>query len=79
MNTTFKVGALYYIKFLDHSVGLKESMVISAVGWCIKNEKDYAVFTSWEVESDDQEIIDNNHEPFTIIKSCIKKKRKLTV
>jgi len=49
--------------------------MIEVVGWCIKDSKDHAVFTSWQVISDDKRLVDDNHEPFTIIKSCVKKKR----
>lgn len=75
---TFKKDKLYYIKFLDHSVGLKDAMIIEAVGWCVKDDPKYVVFTSWKVLSDDQDVVDNNHEPFSIIKSCIKKKKQLS-
>lgn len=75
----FKEGQLYYIKFYDHSVGLKDAMTIEAVGWAIKDESKYVVFTSWKVLSDDTDITDNNHEPFSIIKSCIRKKRMIRI
>lgn len=74
---TFKKDKLYYIKFLDHSVGIKDAMVIEAVGWVVKDASNYVVFTSWKVLSDDTDVVDNNHEPFSIIKSCIKKKKIL--
>ena len=79
MKTKFKIGRLYYIKFLDHSVGMKDKMFVEAVGWCIKDGSDYAVFTSWQVEHKDRSIVDDNHEPFSIIKACVKKKRLLSV
>lgn len=77
MKTKFQVGKLYYIKFNDHSTGIKDMMTIEAVGWCIKDAPKYAVFTAWQVLHDDREIVDNNHEPFSLIKSCVLKKRKL--
>jgi len=77
MKTKFKVGSAYTIRFLDHSVGMKEAMVIDVVGWCIKDEPKYAVFTSWKIDHEDESIVEHNHEPFSIIKSCIQKKRLL--
>lgn len=79
MKTKFKVGSLYYIKFLDHSVGIKDKMTIEVVGWCIEDDKEHAVFTAWQVLHDDKKIVDDNHEPFSLIKACIKKKRVLNV
>lgn len=75
MKTNFKVGRAYYIKFLDHSVGIKGKIIVETLGWCIQDEKDHAVFTAWQVISDDKSVVDNNHEPFSVIKSCIKQKR----
>ena len=77
MKIKFQVGRLYQIRFLDHSVGLKKAMEIEAVGWCIKDEGKYAVFTSWQVDDDDTSVVEDNHEPFSIIKSCVVKKRVL--
>ena len=75
MKTNFVVGRAYWIKFLDHSVGIKGKMEIETLGWCIENHKDYAVFSAWVVDSDDKKVVDDNHEPFSVIKSCIKQKR----
>lgn len=75
----FQKDKLYYLKFKDHSAGIKNIMIIEAVGWVVKDEKDYVVFTSWLVNNDDKEIVDNNHEPFSIVKSCIIKKRLLKI
>lgn len=74
----FKVGSLYYIKFLDHSVGIKGKIVVEAVGWCIEDDKDHAVFTSWQLIHEDKATVDANHEPFSVIKSCVKKKRVIS-
>jgi len=73
----FKVGRPYYLKFEDHSVGIKGMMTIEAIGWCIENHSKYAIFTSWQVISEDKSVVDSNHEPFSIVKSCIIKKRVL--
>lgn len=73
----FKIGDCYRVLFLDHSVGMKDMMTIEVVGWCIADNKDNVVFTSWMVQSDDEEVVSENHEPFSIIKSCIKRKRKI--
>jgi hypothetical protein len=77
MKTNFKEGRLYHITFLDHSVGIKDKMIVEAVGWCVEDGDDYAVFTSWQVIHDDKEMVNDNHEPFAVIKSCVKRKRIL--
>ena len=79
MRTKFVVGRLYYIKMLDHSVGMKDKMTVELVGWCLEDHKDYAVFTSWQVIHDDQKLVDDNHEPFSVIKSCVRRKKVLSV
>lgn len=78
MKTKFKVGRAYHIKFLDHSVGIKGKILVETLGWCIEDHDDHAVFTAWQVISDDKAVVNDNHEPFSIIKSCIKSKKLLT-
>lgn len=73
----FKEGKLYYIRFEDHAFGIKKVMMIEAVGWCIKESDTFAVFSPWVVDDLDKEVVDDNHEPFTVVKSCIKRKRLL--
>lgn len=75
---TFKVGSLYKIRFLDHSVGSTDKMTIEAVGWCISDNNDHVVLTSWIVDTEDKQIKKDNIEPCSIIKRCILRKRKLT-
>lgn len=77
MKHNFKPGKAYAVKFLDHCVGIKGSMTIIAIGFCVENTEKHAVFTSWEIESDDEKLKDDNREYFTIIKSCIIKKKLL--
>lgn len=79
MKGKFKVGRAYYVRFDDHCVGIKGKMTIEAIGWCIEDHKDHAIFTSWQVISEDKGIVDNNHEPFTILKNVIKKKRLIAI
>ena len=78
MNKRFSEDVLYYIEFYDHAYGINEAITVKVVGWCIKDTKEYAVFSSWKVISNDKDIVDNNHEPFTIVKSCIRRKKKLS-
>lgn len=73
----FEVGCLYKIRFEDHAVGIKKVMTCEAVGWIIEDTPRYLILTSWQViDEADEEIVKNNHEPTTILKSCILKKRK---
>ena len=73
----FKIGELYYLEFLDHSVGLKGEMEIQAVGWVVKETSKCLILTSWRVIHDDKSIVDGNYEIFSVVKSCIKRKKKL--
>lgn len=79
MRTKFKLHKLYYVKFKDHAFGINKVCVINAVGWVTEDDPDYVVLTPWLVESDDYDVVKNNQEPFTIIKSCIIKKRVIDV
>lgn len=75
MKTKFKIGRAYKIKFLDHTHGVKKTALVETLGWCLEDHKDYVVFTAWRLDDADQSFVDNNHEPFTVVKSCIKNKR----
>ena len=79
MRTKFSVGKPYYLEFQDHAFGINKVMIIKAVGWCTEDDKNYAVFTPWLVDSDDYDIVKNNQEPFVVVKSCILKKRVINV
>ena len=73
----FQLGKLYKVTFYDHSIGMQEKMICQIVGWCIKDEPDHAVFTSWVVVTKDEEIKKDNVEPVSILKAVIKSIRKI--
>lgn len=76
MAKKFKKGELYKVRFKDHCVGSKEVMVCEVVGWLVKQDRDSIVLSSWVVITEDQQVFNDNHEPTTILKSCIIRKRK---
>lgn len=71
----YRLEKMYHIKFWDHCIGIKEAMECEVVGWCIKNTDKYVVLTHWKVNNDDKDIVEDNHEPVTIVKSCIIKSK----
>ena len=75
---TFLEGKLYKIRFLDHSVGSTDKMTIDAVGLCISDYEEHLVLSIWVVHTEDLDIKRDNLEPFSIIKSCITRTRKLS-
>ena len=73
----FRLGALYKIRFYDHSVGSTDKMLCEAVGWAIKDDSHHIALTSWMTITTDEDIKNNNFEPISIIKACILSSRKL--
>lgn len=72
----FDLGKIYKVRFYDHSVGIDTKMICEVVGWCIKDKSDYAVFTSWQVLTKDEEVKKQNVEPISILKAVIISTRK---
>ena len=75
MKHKFIPGRAYFVRFLDHTHGIDRLVNVEIIGWCLKETKDSVVFSSWRVNDEDKGLVENNHEPFTIVKSCIKMKR----
>ena len=75
MKTKFKVGRAYKIRFLDHTHGTNKLVMVETLGWCLEDNKDCVVFSAWKVDDKDPDIVSNNHEPFTVVRSCIKAKK----
>lgn len=73
----FKIGSVYYVKFLDHIKGHDKPLVCQIVGWVIEDNDDYIVISWWEPEDSDSQMVKDNRELLTIVKSTISKKRKL--
>ena len=77
MRTKFKVGRAYFVRFLDHTHGSKKLAIVEVIAWCLEDNKDSVVFTAWRLNDEDKSMVANNHEPFTVVKSCIKQKKLL--
>lgn len=75
MKTKFKIGRAYKIRFWDHTQGIKKTVMVETLGWCLEDHKDFVVFSAWRVDDLDTELVSNNHEPFTVVRSCIKSKK----
>ena len=73
----FKIGHVYSLTFMDHAISTKKPAKFRAWGYVLADEDDYVYLTSWLLESDDKEFVDNNLEDFVVLKSCILKKRLL--
>lgn len=67
----FRVAKLYKIVFWDHAVGIRNAVKCEAVGWCIDDNRVRVLLSHWKVIEDEQDVIDNNHEYTSIIKTCI--------
>lgn len=72
----FQKNKLYKIRFFDHAISLDSPMVCECVGFCVEDEKDYVVLSSWICITDDVEVFENNLEKTVLLKSCIIKSRK---
>lgn len=73
----YSVGALYKLTFFDHCIGRYDKMLCEVVGWCLQDSDDHIVLTPWITVTDDEQIKKDNVEPYSIIKSTIKRSRKL--
>lgn len=74
----FELGKLYKITFLDHCVGEQEVITCEVAGWLIKETTEHITVTYWQVVTDDEETARDNIEPVNIVKSAIKRVRKLS-
>ena len=72
----FKIGAKYTIQFLDHCKG-DDTLLCEVTMWITKEDKNTVYGTWWKVLTNDKETEEINREMVSIIKSTIKKKRKL--
>lgn len=78
-NLNFKVGTCYVVRFLDHTAGSEDIVEVEIVGWCIGIKDRHVTFSAWRLDTDDSDMVSNNHEPFSIIKTTILKKRAITI
>lgn len=77
MKYNFQKDKLYKIRFYDHCIGVKDAMECEVAGWCIDDNDLRVVLTHWIIRNDDKNMVEDNHEPVTIVKSCIISVRKL--
>lgn len=73
----FKRGNCYLVRFLDHTHGISEIVEVEIVAWCLEERDKHVVFSSWRVDDTDADMVSNNTEPVSIIKSTIINKRSI--
>jgi hypothetical protein len=71
----FKERSCYQVEFLDHSVGIDTPVNCKAVGYVLKETKDYILLSNWLVITDDIALFEANLEKVVILKACITNKR----
>jgi hypothetical protein len=74
---TFKENSCYLVRFLDHTHGSSEVVEVEIVAWCLAVKTNHVVFTAWRIDNEDKDMVSNNHEPISIVKSCILKKHSV--
>ena len=75
----FKSDSIYYIKFKDHSMDSQDDDVIlcEVYGKCVGDYDDRVIICSWDVLSEDKDLVKDNQTRYTVIKSCILKRKTL--
>jgi hypothetical protein len=68
----FREGHHYILEFYDHGIGVTEPIRCQVSGWIVSDHKDFVKLTTWLVQSDDKEVVDNNLELVIILKTAIK-------
>ncbi len=67
----------YRVEFWDHSTGVGAPVKCVVWGQCIDNCTLYVTLSHWIVLDSDMDLVTNNYEPTTILKSTIIRKRVL--
>ena len=76
----FNPNKLYYIKFKDHSMDSQDDDVIlcEVYGKCLKDFDDRVIICSWDVISEDKDLVRDNQTRYAVLKSCIVKRKTLS-
>jgi hypothetical protein len=77
MRHKFKVGRVYHIKFLDHVKDDVLPVLCNVFGICVREDADSVVIAYWEVEHEDSDVVSNNREVLSLVKSTIKSRKLL--
>lgn len=75
----FELDKCYLIEFLDHSIGDEGVITFQLAGWIIDQGPDHIVINTWNMVNGSDECKQNNLERQNILKSTIKRKRKLNL
>lgn len=66
-----QVGRLYFIRFLDHTIGTDKDVECEICGWLLEDRPKSYLFTWWRCVSDCEDINRENVEYAQVIKSTI--------
>ena len=72
-----KINKWHHITFLDHMIGLHEPIKIETVIYVLETTDKYVYGTTWLPVHGDKDIVKDNYEKISIIKSTILKKKCL--
>ena len=75
----FKKNTCYLVRFLDHTAGVEDIVEVEIVGWFLKEKENHVVFSAWRVDDKDEDMISNNTEPVSIVKSCILSRKSIYI
>lgn len=65
------IGNYYKIKFLDHAKDTLKPVVCICYGKLLVEEETHYGFCWWDIEDEDEEVVNNNREIFCIVKSAV--------
>ena len=75
----FKEKTCYLVRFYDHTAGTEDIVEVEIVGWFLLEKENHVVFSSWRVDDKDEDMVSNNTEPVSIVKSCIISKKSIYI
>lgn len=70
---SFKIGHLYWIKFLDHFIGSEDEITCECCGWIAHSGKTWVKVVYWKTNSaaGDEALESSNNETMKLIRSTI--------
>ena len=74
----FTEGKAYEVVFWDHIRDDSSPLLCTVYGIIVKDAEDYITIAWWTVSHKDDEVEESNREVVTLLKSTIKKKRKVS-
>lgn len=66
-----KSGKPYKVRFYDHAIGDETGVICEIMAWYLHDDDAFHVFTTWLVDSEDEETVLDNLETTAIIKGTV--------